>query len=76
MGVYERCRREATPTLITENGWRIPSWLDYMRIIRASYPWWMRPFVRSRSCVAANAIIDLNMKVCLAKPAPAPEPRR
>ena len=62
MRIFDRCLREAYPTL-NVNGWVLPSWLDYLRVIRASYPWWLRPFVRTRCEVAAHALIGLNLRV-------------
>lgn len=53
MSIYDRCKREARPTMCDLEGRLSYCWLDYFRVVRATYPWWMRPFVRGRCSIAA-----------------------
>jgi hypothetical protein len=62
MNLADRVRREARATLV-HRGYRVPCWMDYMRVILASYPWWARPFVRRRCEVAATAISNIPRRV-------------
>lgn len=56
MQVYDRCKREARPTLPDEGDGPRWGWLDFKRVIRACFPWWARPFVGGRCEVAGSLL--------------------